>query len=285
MILARATALRASSVNAFARSARTTRSRTSQQCFRLSQQSGRRQYSSAKDHVIQKASSDIPWLVSGIAITIGGTYVALQPHDSGHHDDHDEGHGEDHGEEHEEKEEASEEDSTEESTEESKDEGKSDDGGEEEKDSAGDADKKDAPKDDAPKEDSESQKDGEKEDSESQKDGEKKDSEKSDENPKKSGSAEVSNKGMTKSASNTVKHEETGTGKKLRLDSSAGKTIGEGSSSGDEDDMSHKQRGMSNTDTKHSTDPSKDPEKSKKGEGTVETAKIKGTVDPSRPQV
>lgn len=90
---------------------------------------------------------------------------------------------------------------------------------------------------------------------------------------------------MTKSASNTVKHEETGTGKKLRLDSTAGKNIGEGSSSGDGDAMSDKQRGMSNTDTRHSTDPSKNPEVSKKGEGTADTAKIKGTVDPSRPQV
>lgn len=216
--------------------------------------------------------NDIYRLVSGIAITIGGTYAALQPRDPVHHDDHGEGHGEEHGEQHEEKEEGS---SEEESTEESKDEGKSDDGGEEEKDSADDANKEDAPKEDAPKE----------EDSGSKEDGEEKESEKSDDKSEKSGNTEVSNKGMTKSATNTVKHEETGTGKKLRLDSSAGKTIGEGSSSGDEDDMSHKQRGMSNTDTKHSTDPSKDPEKSKKGEGTVETAKIKGTVDPSRPQV
>lgn len=230
-------------------------------------------FSSSKSHTISR-------LISGIAITIGGTYVALQPHDSGHHDDHGDEHGEGHGDEHEEKEESSEEESSEEPAEGSKDEDKSDDGGEEEKASDDEAKREDTPKDDAPKEeDSESNDDGGK------KDDEKKDSEESEDKPKKSGNAEVSNKGMTKSASNTVKHEETGTGKKLRLDSSAGKTIGEGSSSGDEDDMSHKQRGMSNTDTKHSTDPSKDPEKSKKGEGTVETAKIKGTVDPSRPQV
>ncbi|QDS77219.1 hypothetical protein FKW77_002896 [Venturia effusa] len=261
MLIGRATALRASSVNAFARSARNAPSKSSQQCFRLAQQTGRRQYSSAKDHTVKKASSDIPWLVSAIAMTIGGTYAALQPRDPVHHDDHGEGHGEGHDGEHEEKEESSEE----ESSQESKDEGESAEGGDEQKDSADDANKEEA--------------------TESKGEGEKEDSDQSEDKSKKSGDDEVSNKGMTKSASNTVKHEETGTGKKLRLDSSAGKTIGEGSSSGGEDDMSHKQRGMSNTDTKHSTDPSKDPEKSKKGEGTVETAKIKGTVDPSRPQV
>jgi len=90
---------------------------------------------------------------------------------------------------------------------------------------------------------------------------------------------------MTKTATNTVKHEETGTGKKLRLDSSAGTNIGEGSSSGDGDSMSDKQRGMSNTDTRHSSDISKNPDKSTKGEGTADTAKIKGTVDPNRKQV
>ncbi|TLD29407.1 cylicin I [Venturia nashicola] len=289
MILARVTALRASSVNALARSARTAPSRTSQQCFRWSQQMGRRQYSSAKDDIVQKASSDIPWLISGIAITIGGTYVALQPRDPVHHDEHGEGHSEEHEEEEEES-----------SEEESKDEDKSNDGGEKGKDSAEDANKEDAPKDDVSKDDVSkddvskddvskddvSKDDASKEeDAETKEDGEEKDSQGSEDKPEKSASPEVSNKGKTKSASNSVTHEETGTGKKLRLDSSAGKTIGEGSSSGDEDEMSHKQRGMSNTDTKHSTDPSKDPEMSKKGEGTAETAKIKGTVDPSRPQV
>ena len=49
--------------------------------------------------------------------------------------------------------------------------------------------------------------------------------------------------------------------------------------------MSGKQEGLSNTDTKHSTDIANNPEKSKKGEGTPETAKSKGTIDPGRPQV
>jgi len=233
--------LRASSVNTFARSTRTLRSRTSQQCLRLSQQPARREYSSAKD-TVKKASSDIPWLVSAIAVTIGGTYAALLPR-SDPHDEHHDNHGEEHGEEHEEKEEPAEEE------------------GGEEKASSDDAEKEDAPK----EEDT--------------------DSDESEDKPKSSSSAEVSNKGMTKSASNTVKHEDTSTGKKLRLDSTAGTKIGEGSSSGDGDAMADKQRAISNTDTKHSADSSKDPNMSNKGEGTVETAKIKGTVDPNRPQV
>ena len=49
--------------------------------------------------------------------------------------------------------------------------------------------------------------------------------------------------------------------------------------------QSGKQEGLSNTNTKHSTDIANDPEKSKKGEGMPETAKSKGTVDPMRPQV
>ena len=54
---------------------------------------------------------------------------------------------------------------------------------------------------------------------------------------------------------------------------------------GDKTTQSGKQEGLSNTDTKHSTDITKNPEKSSKGEGGPETAKNKGTVDPQRPQV
>jgi len=41
---------------------------------------------------------------------------------------------------------------------------------------------------------------------------------------------------------------------------------------------------MSNTPTRHSHLITDDPEKSKKGEGTPETAKAMGTVSPNRPQ-
>ena len=54
---------------------------------------------------------------------------------------------------------------------------------------------------------------------------------------------------------------------------------------GDKTTQSGKQEGLSNTDTKHSTNIAADPDKSTKGEGGPETAKNKGTVDPQRPQV
>jgi hypothetical protein len=47
---------------------------------------------------------------------------------------------------------------------------------------------------------------------------------------------------------------------------------------------SKKQEGKSNADTKYSWDISKDPNLSNKGEGQVESAKVKGTVDPRRRQ-
>jgi len=62
------------------------------------------------------------------------------------------------------------------------------------------------------------------------------------------------------------------------------KNIGKGVSSETGDDMSEKQKGLSNTDTKHSTDPNADETKSSKGEGTADTAKVKGTVQTDRPQ-
>jgi len=48
-------------------------------------------------------------------------------------------------------------------------------------------------------------------------------------------------------------------------------------------DMSGKQQGMSNDDTHHSSQIAEHDEKSKKGEGVAETAKVKGTVSTDRP--
>ena len=53
--------------------------------------------------------------------------------------------------------------------------------------------------------------------------------------------------------------------------------------SGGQNTQSGKQEGLSNTDTKHSSDPLSQSHTSKKPEGP-ETAKAKGTVDPQRPQ-
>jgi hypothetical protein len=47
--------------------------------------------------------------------------------------------------------------------------------------------------------------------------------------------------------------------------------------------MSGKQEGLSNSDTHHSSEISKQDQKSKKGEGVAETAKLKGTVSTDRP--
>ncbi|KAI9744796.1 MAG: hypothetical protein M1818_001721 [Claussenomyces sp. TS43310] len=52
---------------------------------------------------------------------------------------------------------------------------------------------------------------------------------------------------------------------------------------GDQNSQSGKQEGLSNTDTKHSTDITNE-EQSEKPEGAPETAKLKGTVDAQRPQ-
>ena len=67
-----------------------------------------------------------------------------------------------------------------------------------------------------------------------------------------------------------------------RSQAAASKATGKAGSS---TTQSSKQEGLSNTDTKHSTDIQNSPEKSKKGEGMPETAKSKGTVDPFRKQV
>ena len=68
----------------------------------------------------------------------------------------------------------------------------------------------------------------------------------------------------------------------------SGKSVGDvkdGSKSAAAGQTSKQQKGVSNTDTKHSVDVMADPGKSKKSEGVPETAKIQGTVDPSRKQV
>ncbi|CAN9300576.1 hypothetical protein CC77DRAFT_1018017 [Alternaria alternata] len=50
-----------------------------------------------------------------------------------------------------------------------------------------------------------------------------------------------------------------------------------------QNEMSGKQKGLSNDNTEHTSQISKQPEKSKKGEGVAETAKLQGTVSTERP--
>ena len=53
---------------------------------------------------------------------------------------------------------------------------------------------------------------------------------------------------------------------------------------GHKNSTSSKQEGLSNSDTAHSTPVAKSPDKSSKGEGAADTAKLKGSVKPDRPQ-
>ncbi|MCJ1305299.1 hypothetical protein MMC08_008113 [Hypocenomyce scalaris] len=54
---------------------------------------------------------------------------------------------------------------------------------------------------------------------------------------------------------------------------------------GSQNSTSGKQAGLSNTDTKHSTDIAGDEEKSTKSDGSPATAKAKGSIDPNDPKV
>ena len=48
-------------------------------------------------------------------------------------------------------------------------------------------------------------------------------------------------------------------------------------------EMSGKQQGLSNDETKSKRHPGEEPQQSKKGEGVADTAKLKGTVSTERP--
>jgi len=104
MVLPRHSAFRMPLATRFAQPARIIRSAEQQPWQRVFQHTARRGYASA-GHALKK-SSDLPGLLSAIAITIPSTWYILQSSPSGGHDhddshDHDAGHGE---EKHEEKE-------------------------------------------------------------------------------------------------------------------------------------------------------------------------------------
>lgn len=238
-----------------------------------------RRYASSGGH--GKEGSDLPWLISALAITPAGAYF-LWP--SAHGDDH---HGhEEHHEEHHEEAEAKEEEQPQE--EESKDEEPK------EEESKVEESKDDQPKEEAKDESEKAEKpsgtDGESQD---RADGNKKSSgnEEAEERAPTSGPASTegaSGKGHMKSDSEghnqTSKREPDGKGGfKNRKDSGLQKDLTpsvEGSNSGD---ISNKQAGMSNTQTRHSIPIHESDEKSKKPEGGPDTAKAMGTIDPNRP--
>jgi len=215
----------------------------------LLRQVARRGYASGHEQV--KSGGDLLWAIGGVAVTIPSCYYILTSIDTGGHghDEHGEGHGEKHGEEHEaEEKEEGEEEKSEEKSEDAED---SDSGDEKEADTPDTSD-------DEGEDDSEG-----------------------------------------KNTKETVPDAKGGS--KKRIESNAGKTQGEKPESdgddapadkaapskpaGGKNTQSGKQEGLSNTDTKHSSDIGSDSEKSTKADGQPETAKSKGTVDPKRPAV
>lgn len=202
----------------------------------------------------------MPWLITALAVTVPGVYYVLRPSaeaDHGGHGDH--GDHEDHASEH------------------------KDDDSDKAEDDTSSEEQPEKPSKSSDKEPQDDEKASEKAEDGDQK-SEDGDESKGDSDSKKSRATKVDGVNF---AGGTLKHESDAKGGvKKRIDSDLGKNIGEGASSGKGDDMSNKQRGYSNTDTRHSVDIAKDGSgKSKKGEGTAETAKIKGTVDGNRPQV
>ncbi|KAI9718118.1 MAG: hypothetical protein M1812_004376 [Candelaria pacifica] len=281
----------------------------------------RRGYASGGNHEPKKAGGDLPWIVGSIAITLPTCAYLLQPsNDKGHgHGGHDE--NEKHGEEPEDLEE-SKEDSSEESQEEGGvDEGgeevhksdtnpeNSDEKGESQPDSTDDSKPEDSGKEEGKSDESESG--GEKSQGTAE-------VYKGDDEPHEVESGRnvegVQFKGATSGGSKEGKMEQGDTrkhipdakgGAKKRIESDYGMKQGSTDKVKDTDptgtvkkdkaaaakpptshnEQSGKQEGLSNTDTKHSTDITNNPDKSTKGEGTPETSKSKGTVDPNRPQV
>jgi hypothetical protein len=69
-----------------------------------------------------------------------------------------------------------------------------------------------------------------------------------------------------------------------KKDENSDKNLGEGVTSGGEDEQAKKQGGVANTDTRHSSDIGNNPEKSEKAPGVPDTAKVKGTVKQGGPK-
>ncbi|KAF2137454.1 uncharacterized protein K452DRAFT_235859 [Aplosporella prunicola CBS 121167] len=260
---------------------------------RTSQQ-GARRYASSSGHSHQ-AGSDVPWAIGATVVTIPGVWYMLQPGaDHGHHEEHAK-----HEEKHEEPEEEPEEAPKEESAPEDKQVPKVSETEGKDQVSNKESDELQKPQNqDTPEGESKS-----------------KDESHMTSTPDNKGSVEgVRFKGSTNQGDSDNAAEDTRShvpdakgGAKKRIDSGYGTPIGSESAERDakgsskdkvschfaasskeslsQNQQSGKQEGLSNTDTKHSTDPVSDPNKSTKGEGTAETAKVKGTVSPNRPSV
>ncbi|KAI9810542.1 MAG: hypothetical protein M1827_006215 [Pycnora praestabilis] len=292
----------------------------------LLQRASKRGYASGGGHEPKKASSDVPWLIGAVAVTLPTCAYLLQPSEDkghGHGHAHDNKHG---GEEHadnkheeseesEEKAEGDEEEGSEQDSghegEEQNEERKEDQGEAKAEESEEKSESQDAPKEDSQSDDSGSD-DGDNAHTPDTAGAEDlKKTSKNDEAhvTEKGGNVEgVRFKGATSGGTeegeqgDTRKHiPDAKGGAKKRIESHYGNRQGVSpdDASSDEDgrdraasskpaksmnETSGKQEGLSNTDTKHSTDITNNKDKSRKGEGMPETAKSKGAVDPSRPQ-
>ncbi|KAF2233386.1 hypothetical protein EV356DRAFT_503718 [Viridothelium virens] len=258
------------------------------------QRIARRTYADGGHHT-QAKSNDLTWGLGAAAVTIPGAWYLLQPGANGHHGDDHSHAKEEHEEEHEEE--------TEEAP-------KSEGDGEEQNGDDGEQqreeEQKDEPK-DKPKV-SESEGKGVTDLSDSDSD-ELQNTKVADENDNTSkhethvleqdtkGTPEgVRFKGKTSQGdednemTDVRKHvPDAKGGAKKRIDSgyAISQSVdnpGADGAGGGTDPMAAKQKGLSNTETKHSTDIKNSPEKSKKGEGSPETSKTIGTVKVDRPQ-
>ncbi|KAI9840395.1 MAG: hypothetical protein M1837_001653 [Sclerophora amabilis] len=273
--------------------------------------SGRRGYASG-GHEPKKASSDLPWLLGAVAVTVPTCGYLLSPgSDAGHgHGGHESDHGANDGSEEGEahdggQEEASADtkegaaESSDQTNEEGEDssegaEGDSTGGAQQETEKAGsDSDNDEGSSGSSDNETANGQNTPDTSDDESS------------EGSTGSGVSGVRFKGATKGgppADERLHIPDAKGDAKRRINSSYGNRQGVLDPSGEPDDgpedraasskspgsrhtQSGKQEGLTNTDTKHSTDIANDPSKSKKGEGMPETAKSKGTVSHNRPQV
>lgn len=258
------------------------------------QQVQRRTYASGGDHGEFKAGSDLPWAITSTVVTVPCIWYLWPP--SKKKNDHGHGHDEHKGQK------ANGEASGSEGEEHSSE-------GEEAGDAGEDATAKQEEKEDEKSESGSESEEGQQDTPETS------DDESSDVPHEKEGGGNVEGvqfKGATKGGTregeqgDTRKHvPDAKGGSKKRIESDYGivqgaaqdddATVQESGNvqdqpaaskpAGGQSIQSGKQEGISNTDTKHSTDITNDPEKSTKGEGTPETSKSKGTVDPSRPQV
>jgi len=226
----------------------------------------RRTYASG-GHGHAKAGGDAVWAAGAVAVTVPTCWFLISnaPDNSHGHGGHGDSHGKAHAEEHEEEEKSEEEEKP-----------------EEHEDKPAESEEK--------TEDKEEPKETDKSD-ESSSDDEAKDQDtpatsdddsvvgETDKNVRKSfPDAKGGNKGKLESKAAIKQGEDNSKGKDgepADKPAASKEALGKNTQSG-------KQEGLSNTDTKHSTDITNNSDKSQKVEGAPETAKVKGTVDPNR---